>query len=211
MKFVDHVKLLGVTLDSSLTFDRHISNVIRDCCYHTRALRQIRPLLTVESANTVAKAIIGSRIDYCNSLLNGVTDRNIKRLQVAQNNLVRVVKQAPRSCSATDLRQSLHWLPVDQRIKYKIATLTFNAKHSGIPGYLHKDLKDKCIGRTLRSSSAPQLQPPPSSSDFASAAFYSVASRTWNSLPENVRKSQSIESFKTVLNTELFKKSYGIE
>ena len=118
VEFVDHVKLLGVTLDSSLTFDRHISNVVRDCCYHTRALRQIRPLLTVESANTVAKAIIGSRLDYCNSLLNGVTDRNIKRLQVAQNNLVRVVKQAPRSCSATELRKSLHWLPVAQRIKY---------------------------------------------------------------------------------------------
>ena len=60
-------------------------------------------------------------------------------------------------------------------------------------------------------TSTPQLQSPPSSSDFASAAFYSVAPRTWNSLPENVRNSLSIESFKTVLKTELFKKSYGIE
>jgi len=52
-------------------------------------------LLTVEAAKTAAAAIVGTRLDYCNSLLYGSTDRNLNRLQRAQNTLARVVLQAP--------------------------------------------------------------------------------------------------------------------
>ena len=211
VKFVDHVKLLGVTLDSSLTFDRHVSNVVRDCSYQARALRHIRPLLNVEAARKVGSAVVGSRLDYCNSLLNNTTDGHIKRLQVAQNNLPRVVLQAPRSSSATELRKSLHWLPVNERIRYKIATMTFKAKNCGTPAYLNMDLQDYRQSRVLRSSSKSLLHEPPSSSVFASGAFSSAAPRTWNSLEVKVRKSNSYESFKKALKTELFKKSYNTE
>jgi len=39
--FSDTVKLLGVTLDSALSMDRHVTEVVRSCSYHTRALRHI--------------------------------------------------------------------------------------------------------------------------------------------------------------------------
>ena len=210
VNFVDHVKFLGVTLDTSLTFDKHISALVRDCSYHTRALRQIRPFLTVESSNMVASAIVGSRLDYCNSLLNSVTDFNIRRLQTVQNNLARVVMQAARSCSITQLREYLHWLPVRERIRHKTATLTFKADKMCIPGYLNEDLEDYRPCRNLRSSSEFLLQERPFSSEFSSGAFYSVAPKEWNSLPLNVRQAQSLSTFKTTLKTELFKIAYKI-
>jgi len=64
--FSDAVKLLGVTLDSALTFDKHITNVTRCCHYQIRAMRHIRPLLTLDTAKTIAASIVGSRLDYCN-------------------------------------------------------------------------------------------------------------------------------------------------
>jgi len=69
VKFTDTLKLLVVTLDSSLSFDRHITEVCRSCHFHIRALRHIRPLLTNAAAISVASSIVSSRLDYCNSLL----------------------------------------------------------------------------------------------------------------------------------------------
>lgn len=43
MPFREHVRLLDVTLDATLTLDRHVTEVIRSCTYHTWALRHIRP------------------------------------------------------------------------------------------------------------------------------------------------------------------------
>ena len=91
-------------------------------------LRHTRPLLTLESTKMVALGIVATRLDYCNSLLYGMSSHNLRKLQVTQNALARVVCQAARTCSATQLRRQLHWLPVKQRINYKLAVLTYKAR-----------------------------------------------------------------------------------
>jgi len=91
---------------------------------HTRALRHIRPLLTLDVAKMIGHSIVSSRLDYANALLHGTSVCNINRLHVAQNSLVRTVCQAPRSASATELRRQLHWLPIRQRISYKVAVIS---------------------------------------------------------------------------------------
>jgi len=65
--FSDAVKLLGVTLDQTLSFDQNVSNVVRSCTYHTRSLRHIRPLITADAAKMIASSIVGARLDYCNT------------------------------------------------------------------------------------------------------------------------------------------------
>ena len=110
MSFRDHVKLLRVTLGANLTMDRHVTEVIRSCTYHTRTLRHIRPLLTLEAAKMVSHGTVTARLDYCNSLLRATSIRNLNRLRVAQNELASTVCRAPRSASATELRRQLHSL-----------------------------------------------------------------------------------------------------
>ena len=83
----NHVKLIGVTLDSLLNFNRHISNVCSSSYFHIRALRHIRPYLDSETSRTIACAIFGSRLDYANSVLSGISSRNIHHLQRVQNSL----------------------------------------------------------------------------------------------------------------------------
>jgi len=150
--FSPSVKLLGVTLDEDLTLDRHVTEIIRGCSYHTRALRHIRPLIDLPTARMVAQGVVTSRLDYCNGLLYGTSTRNVDRLQVAQNTLARAVCQATWSSSATDLRRSLHWLPVKQRIDYKVAVVTFKAQSTGVPAYLASLVDNNVPTRTLRSA-----------------------------------------------------------
>jgi len=73
----DKLKVLGVVLDGSLTFDQHVRDTVRNCNFHLRALRHIRPSLTSDVANTIACSIIGSWLDYCNSLLIGISEQNL--------------------------------------------------------------------------------------------------------------------------------------
>jgi len=68
------IKSLGVKLDRHLTFDQHVANVCKACYFHIRALRHVRQFLPDDVARIVACSIVGSRLDYCNSLFVGMTD-----------------------------------------------------------------------------------------------------------------------------------------
>ena len=79
IKPADDIKSLGVTLDCHLSFDKHVDLVCKSTPYHIRALRHIRASITFDMAKTVAHAIVGSKLDYCISLLAGMTSTNLNK------------------------------------------------------------------------------------------------------------------------------------
>ena len=150
--FVNKIRVLEVTIDCELSFDDHITSVEWACNFHIWAMRHIRHLLNQDAANTIACSIVCSRLDYCNTVFNGAMSHNISRLQRVQNSLARVVCDAPYRSSATKLRRSLHWLPIAERITYKIAMLTFNVRLHHTRAYLAELVIDHTPSRSLRSS-----------------------------------------------------------
>jgi len=167
-----------------------------------------RPLLTFELAKSMATAIIGARIDYCNSLLYGTMERNLNRLQKVQNATARIVHHVSFQASATAVHQQLHWLPIRQQITYKLATLTFKAKYCWTPLYLHEQLRDHQVARALRSTTAPLLYRPFVSTVFASWAFYYSAPQICNCLRTSTRSANTFNSFRRCLKSELFAAAY---
>ena len=83
----NQVKILGVTLDSHLMFDKHVADICKACSFHMSALRRIRACLTDDVAKTIASALVGSRLDYANAVLVGVSEKNITNFQRTQNTL----------------------------------------------------------------------------------------------------------------------------
>ena len=63
LQFSDKVKLLSIELDQALTMDRHVSSIVSSCNFHMRALRHIRPRLTLDAAKSVAVSIVGARLN----------------------------------------------------------------------------------------------------------------------------------------------------
>ena len=104
-------------------------------------------------AKTVACSLIGSRIDYCNSLLAGMPEYNFVKLQRVQNTLARVVLKVRKFDHIAPALKELHWLPVKHRVTFKIATLTFKTLKFGQPTYLRDLINTYEPTRTLRSSS----------------------------------------------------------
>ena len=95
----------------------------------------------------------------------------------------------------------LHWLPVEQRIDFKILVLTYKAIHHQSPDYISSMLQLRTDSRHLRSTSfAPQLvQPRTHHITFADRAFSCYAPRKWNQLPPQIRNANSIGIFKRLL------------
>ena len=133
----DTARNLGVEFDKDFNFKKHISKVCRSCYYHIHDLHHLRRCLPVAVTKTIATSLVSSKLDYCNSILYNIPNREINKVQSVQNCLARVVTRSPRFCSVTPLLKSLHWLPVQFRIKHKICTLTYKVIHSCQPVYLH--------------------------------------------------------------------------
>ena len=138
--------------------------------------------LTLEK--TVASAIVGSCLDFCNSLLAGTSALNLSHLQLVQNTLAHVVAQKPCYCHITLVPIDLHWLPVRQQTEFKIATTAFKVLHYQQPSYLAEILPRYTPSRSLRSSASTTISVPLRKTSIVfSKSFSSVASNIWNKLP----------------------------
>jgi len=145
-------------------------------------LYDIRPLIDRETAVNLACNVVAS-----NSVLYGVSETDIAKLQRMQNNLARVVCKSPYDTNVTELLRELHWLPVRQRITYKVAAITYRTRNCQKPGYLLDSFISYKPARTLRSSSSDLgllTVPHRVKAVTASCAFRVAAPTIWNNLPE---------------------------
>ena len=150
--FQPKVKSLGVVLDSSLTMSHHISSVCRSAYLKLRRISAIRPFLTTSATATLVCSRVLSRIDYCNSPLAGITSDQLARLQRILNNSARLIFRKKRSehvCYMLTMLISLHWLPIEQGIEYKLATLAFRYFDGTMPPYLSRCLSSYTPNRSL--------------------------------------------------------------
>jgi len=201
------LKSLGVTLDQNLSFDQHVNNVVKASNFHIKALRHIRPYLNKDVANTVACSIVTTRLDYCNSLLYGTSVSNIKKLQRVQNSLARVVAGSKKYDSITPVLKDLHWLPIEQRIEYKVALITHKVLQHQEPQYLAELAVRYEPTRQLRSATQTRLAKPTGiKSKLGLQSFSHASEAIFNKLPENIRNITTTTNFKKKLKTELFSK-----
>jgi hypothetical protein len=199
------VRNLGVIFDSSLSFTKHISNVSRTSFYHIRQLRQARSSLDTNSAIVLANALVSSKLDYCNSLYFNLPKSSLKLLQRVQNSLARAVVPSTRYTDhITPTLRKLHWLPIDERITFKIASLTYKTLNYKQPTYLLELLHPVVPTRTLRSSTQQLLKIPAIKSQIGRRSFSFSAPTVWNSLPLPLRSSPSLDLFLSRLKTHLF-------
>ncbi len=199
------VRNLGVLIDSTLSFNDHIGKVVKTAFFHLRNIARIRSSLSQQDVETVTHAFVTSQLDYCNSLLYGLSVNNIKRLQYVQNSAARLITHTRKNDHITPIFYHLHWLPVSLRINYKILILTYKALHNLGPTYLSDLLLPYVPVRSLRSSSEGLLVTPMFRLVTVGArAFSVVAPRLWNALPQNICQASSLLAFKNLLKTHFF-------
>ena len=201
-------KNLGVWIDQNVTMEKHVNEICKVCLFYINWIRKIRPCLTVDITKSIVQALVISRIDYCNALLYALPSFLIYKIQRVMNIAARLIFRAPRDASITDLMKKLHWLKVEDRVKFKILCLTWKSLQNQTPEYISDMLDVNASTRNLRSSSTLNLYVPRTRTRFGDRSFKHAAPKLWNSLPIGIRNQQNFVSFKRALKTYLFKNAY---
>ena len=205
-------KNIGVTFDANLTLHEHITNTCRACFMQLRKIASIRRYISIEACESLVHALITSRLDYCNSMLYGLPNYQLKRLQCVQNMAARIVKQVGKYDHISPIMFELHWLPVHKRIEFKMLTMTFKIIHGLAPSYLEELIELNHPKRVLRSGTNHfTLKVPRYRTKTYGLRRFSVSAPTlWNRLPDKLRESTDFSVFKKLLKTHLFKEAYSL-
>ena len=132
---------------------RLCASLLFSICVIWTNIFKIRKFLSFDSAKTLVHAFITSKVDYCNSILYGQPKCVLQYFQRVLNCSARLIYSTSKFEHVTPLLLNLHWLPVDQRIIFKTALVTFKALHDAAPSYITELIRPCKPGRTLRSSS----------------------------------------------------------
>ena len=210
------VRNLGLIIDSKLSFRNHFNSVIKNCNYQLRRLSLISKYLDKSSSTTLIHAFITSRVDYCNSLFVNLPNKDLARLQSILNRSARLIFNLPPFTSTSPYLYELHWLPVKARIEFKICLLVYKSLKFKQPVYLF-ELLQRYVPQsniTLRSADDPHLLVVPrlnKRSSLGARAFSYAGPFLFNKLPLNIKNAGTSETFKKLLKTHLFTKSYDSE
>ena len=139
---------------------------------------------------------MSSRLDYCNSLLSGIAETDLTKLQRILNRLGRVVAKSPPFTRSVSLLRSLEWLPVKYRVHFKICLLTYTALHEEQPVYCRSLIATSLPSCSLMSNRGITLSVPRNKTNTGARAFSSCAPSLWNNLPLSVRSATSVTTFK---------------
>ena len=136
IKAVSKVRNLGVIFDKNMTMEPQVNKICKSGYYHLRNISSIRNNLSKKDTEILIHAFVMSVLDNGNSLLYGITNKHLNKLQVLQNSAARVVEMKRKYDHITETRKQLHWLPIEARIKHKILGFVWKCLNTMAPPYL---------------------------------------------------------------------------
>jgi len=176
------------------------------CFYKLHTLFKIRRFLSEVATKTMVQTLTISKLDYCNSILNGLPNTTLEFLVRVQKAVARLISHKTRFQHISPVMKDLHWLPIKKRIEYKIVVLTFKSAHSLAPAYLTKLLHNRTNKGTRADNKNLLVVPKVKKSTFDGRSFSFTAPFLWNQLPNHFRHASSLEIFQRKLKTHLFTK-----
>ena len=138
-------ELLGIILDSKLSFEDHINNLCKKASQKLNALARIAPYMCLEKRKTVMKAYVASQFGYCplvwmfhsRSLNNKINSLHERALRITYGD---------RSSSFEDLLKKDNSVSIHHRNIQALATEMFKVENNIAPENLSvKSMSKICV------------------------------------------------------------------
>ena len=187
-----------------MNLEFQVNKVVSVAWYHLRSIFLTLEYLTQSATEAIVHAFISFKLDLNNALLFGISACLIKKLQTVQNSAAGVVVCTDRYARVKPILKKLHWLPLQQRINFKIILLTFKALHGLTAPYISELKPIKIVSRELRNYKSLLLMEDTLNSTFGEIVFSVASPIVWNKLPFAIRNIDNLNRFKKELKSHLF-------
>jgi hypothetical protein len=138
-----------------------VKNVCRKAIFQLRRIGKVRKYLTKAAAKSLVQALVLSNFDYAiNALLFGLPNELLERLEKIQRLAARLVVGAKKNDRITSHMKALHWLPLRQRIVFKLMVLTYRCLNGTYPRYFSSLVSRYHPSPCLRSATSGKLNVP---------------------------------------------------
>jgi len=197
------VKVLGVHVDTSWTFEHHVIAKCRLAYSRLKMLFGLRHILSVSQKLLLTQSLILSLFDYANVVyIPCLNKSSLNRIQLIQNSCLRFVYGIRKYDHISPAYQYSGWLNIYQRYIVHLGCTTFKTLHSGTPSYLRDLLyfnTESRSGPYMCTRHQNCLSCPPYHTKKFESAFSYAAVKLYNSLPPSIRSESSFSSFKAAL------------
>lgn len=195
----DTVKLLGVTLDSKLTFTKHVSDLIKKGNQKLHALARISKYLSAEKLRLVVRTFIESQFNYC-SLIWMFHNRSLNaKINKLHERALRIVYKDDNS-TFEELLEKDKSVTIHDRNLRRLAVEMYKIKHQLSPSPLLDCFKERSIAYDLRNERCWEL-PQVRTVQYGKESLRYRGILTWDLLPADIKNSKSLEVFKMKIKT----------
>ena len=187
----DSVRVLGVTIDSHLTWVDHISSIVRRCYCVLVGLARMRHKLPKCTRRLLVEALVFPHLRYCMNVWGSCTANQKQRVQKVINFGVRIVTGLGRRDHVTPALRELGWCKVDELITERDIATVRHLINAPCASELLRErvvLRSEVSSRSTRATAAGQLQLPRVRTEFARRSSVYRAMHAWNELPPNARQ-----------------------
>ncbi|PFX17895.1 Retrovirus-related Pol polyprotein from type-1 retrotransposable element R1 2 [Stylophora pistillata] len=197
---VTATKSLGVIIDDKLDWHSHIEKLTKKIASGIGALKRIRHLIPASTLHLIYQALVKPHFDYCDIVWGSCGKTLRDKLQKLQNRAARVLTFSNYDADATELLEFLGWKNLARQQEIHKATMMFRCLHGLAPRYLYSKFTWRDSAYDLRDSENKLNVPLPRTNYYRKSFSYNGAT-LWNSLPRDIRNTESLGLFKPVLQS----------
>ena len=194
----EDIVILGVTLDKHMKWNKHVSNVIRNCKFHLRAFYRSVKFVDLDEKRLLYNTCLASRLSYADIIWARCNIAQAKKLQTIQNMAARSIMGCKRLEHAPPILNSLNWITLEQ--KRRLHELVMFHKIYNRKGTVDQTKRLDTYKRHLnigtRGMGNTQLFIPAHRTQYMKHSFYIRNIQQWNRLPMKIRQTKSTSGFK---------------
>ena len=192
---VPSYKYLGVTLDSTLSFKLHLSNVIRTVSHKLYVLSKIRKYLTERASVLIYKTMVLPYLDYADIIYNKACLQDLEKLQRLQNRALKICLKVIKFAETETIHRRTKVPLLSNRRKEHLLNFMYKRKDLGL--YLQTP------ARETRSADAPKFVLPTPYLQCYKGSIEFAGAKAWNDMPTSLRLTPNYLSFRNKIHREL--------